>query len=45
LQASAGSGINATFRKGKIGATQDPEVDVWRVRTTWHVHYSAALAA
>jgi hypothetical protein len=45
LQVSAGSGINAAFRKNKVGAEQDPEVQVWRVRSTWNVHYSAAVAA
>jgi len=45
LQVSGGAGINAAFRKNKIGAEQDPEVQVWRVRSTWNVHYSAALAA
>lgn len=40
-----GLGLNAAFRKSKTGAVQDPEVQVWRVRMAWDIHYSAALAA
>lgn len=42
---NVGDGINAVFRKSKIGAVQDPEVSVWRVRSVFDVHYSAAVAA
>ena len=45
LRTNAGEGIRAAFRQTMTGPVQDPEVPVWRVRSLYDVHYSAAVAA